>query len=82
MTPKEIIDNIPGLTRDQLSYFAKMGYIVPVKSKRGKNEYSEFSNKDFLVIKKAYYYIKSFGTKPQTAFEKAEIEYLQTELNI
>jgi hypothetical protein len=80
MTPKDIIDKIPGLTREQLSCYGKMGYVSPRKYKRGKNEYSEFSQKDSLVVQKAFYYIEEFGTKPKNAFEKARKELRQPEL--
>lgn len=80
MTPKDIIDKTPGLIREQLSYYVKMGYVAPRKHTRGKNEYSEFAQKDLLVIQKAFYYIERFGTKPKTAFEKAREELRQPEL--
>lgn len=80
MTPKDIIDKTPGLIREQLSYYVKMGYVAPRKHTRGKNEYSEFAQKDLLVIQKAFYYIERFGTKPKTAFEKAREELTQPEL--
>jgi hypothetical protein len=79
MGPKSIIQETPGLTREQLSYYVKMGYVRPRKYTRGKNEYSEFSEKDLLVIQKAFYYIESFGTKPKIAFEKARVELRQSE---
>lgn len=71
MTPKDIIDKIPNLTRDQLAYYVRMGYVNPRKYTRGKNEYNEFSEKDLLVIEKAFHYIKEFGTTPKIAFGKA-----------
>lgn len=80
ITPKDIIERISGLTRDQLSYYVRMGYIKPRKHTRGKNEYCEFSENDLLVIEKAFYYIESFGTKPKTAFEKGREELKQPEL--
>ena len=80
MTPKDIIEKIPGLTRDQLTYYAQMGYVTPRKYQRGKNEYSEFSENDLVVIEKAFYYIKEFGTKPKNAFERVREEPQQHEI--
>ena len=80
MTPKDIIEKIDGLTRDQLSYFVRMSYVNPRKYTRGKNEYCEFSKGDLLVIEKAFHYIDSFGTKPKFAFKKARKELKQPEL--
>ena len=80
MAPKDIIEKISGLTRDQLSYYVRMGYVNPRKYTRGKNEYSEFSENDLLVIEKAFHYIENFGTKPKIAFEKAREELKQPEL--
>ena len=80
MTPKDIIEKIPGLTRDQLSYYVRMRYVNPRKYPRGKNEYSEFSGNDLLVIEKAFHYIENFGTKPKIAFEKAREDLKQPEL--
>lgn len=82
MTPKDIIGKVSGLTRDQLTFYAKMGYVNPRKYTRGKNEYSEFSENDLLVIEKAFSYIQNFGTKPKTAFEKARADLKQPELNL
>ncbi|OGC07525.1 hypothetical protein A2V82_08985 [candidate division KSB1 bacterium RBG_16_48_16] len=81
MTPKDVIEKAPGLTRDQLSYFVKMGYVKPKKYTRGKNEYTEYSENDLLVIEKALYYIQTFDTKPKSAFEKAFVELRQPERN-
>jgi len=80
MTPKDIIGKIPGLTREQLTYYAKMGYVNPRKYTRGKNEYSEFSENDLLLIEKAFDYIEGFGTNPKIAFQKARAELKQLEL--
>lgn len=80
MTPKDIIEKISGLTRDQLTYYAKMGYVNPRKYTRGKNEYSEFSENDLFVIEKAFHYIEDFGTQPKIAFGKARKELKQPEL--
>lgn len=80
MTPKDIIEKIPGLTRDQLTYYVRMGYVKPRKYTRGKNEYTDFSETDFIVIEEAFGYIERFGTKPKFAFEKAHAGRLQSEL--
>jgi len=80
MTPKDIIERVHGLTREQLTYYAKMGYVKPRKYSRGKNEYNEFSEKDFLVIEKAFHYINNFGTTPKIAFGRARKELKQPEL--
>jgi hypothetical protein len=80
MTPKDILQKISGLTREQLSYYVKMGYVNPRKYARGKNEYSDFSENDLLVVDKAFYYIETFGTKPKIAFKKAREELKQPEL--
>lgn len=80
MMPKDIIEKISGLTREQLTYYVKMGYVNPRKYKRGKNEYSQFSENDLLVIEKAFHYIENYGTKPKIAFEKAREELKQPEL--
>ncbi len=72
MTPKEILERIPDLTRDQLAYYAKSGYVRPQKNQRGKNEYAEYSDDDYLVIRGAFDYINRFGTTPKLAFAKAK----------
>lgn len=72
MTPKEILERIPDLTRDQLAYYTKSGYVRPQKIRRGKNEYAEYSDDDFVVIQNACNYIHQFGTTPKLAFAKAK----------
>ncbi len=80
MTPKEILDRIPGLTRDQLAYYTKSGYVRPQKIRRGKNEYSEYSDDDFVVIRSAFDYIHRFETTPKNAFSKAKDALSEPEL--
>ena len=77
MTPKDIIEKISGLAREQLTYYVKMGYVNPRKYTQGKNEYCEFFQKNLLVIERAFYYIETYGTKPKTAFEKAREDLKQ-----
>ena len=82
MVPQDILDAIPGLTRDKLSYYERMGYIKPKKSKRGTLHYASYSEKDLLLIERAYYYINGFGSRPSIAFEKAQGEVNQPSLNL
>ena len=71
MSPKEILDRIPSLTRDQLAYYTKSGYVRPKRTQRGKNEYADYSDDDFLVLQSAFNHIDRFGTTPKLAFAKA-----------
>lgn len=82
MVPQEVIENIPGLTREKLSYYVNKGYINPEKEKRGSNYFNVFSKEDFLVIKRAFSYIKQFGSQPRIAFEKARKDLKEPNLNL
>ena len=62
------------LPQDKLTYFVRAGYIQPKKIKRGSLNYNEFSQDDLMLVKIAWDYIKSYGTKTSIAFEKAKAE--------
>lgn len=82
MNAGEILEQVDGLTNDKLTYFVRAGYIQPKKIKRGSLNYNNFSEKDLELVKHAWNYIKSYGTKTSVAFEKskAEIENPQMKL--
>lgn len=81
LAPQDILDAVPGLTRDKLSYYVRMQYVRPKKVKRGKQSYVEFSKKELLVIERAFYYINRYDSQPRAAFEKAWKENRQPSLN-
>ena len=74
MSPSEVLDIVNGLTRDQLSYYSRMGYVNTKKVRKGKNDYNEYTPKEVAILKKAYYKIDRHGTSPKRAFEKARKE--------
>jgi hypothetical protein len=74
MIAGEIIEQVEGLTHDKLTYFVRAGYLQPNKIKRGSLNYNDFSEDDLELVKLAWEYIKSFGTKTSIAFEKAKSE--------
>ena len=76
----EILDKVKGLTRDKLAYFVNAGYVKPKKVKRGTLYYNQFSEKDFLIIKCAWKYIKKH-MRVRSAFERAVKEYEQGKLS-
>ena len=82
MKPNEVLERVPSLGREQLSYYAQAGYISPKKHKRGKNEYNDYSENDLLVIEKAFYYIQTFDTKTKAAFQRARKELKQPQLKL
>ena len=82
MTPNDVLKSVTGLKRDQLTYYVRMDYISPSKYKRGNNDYTEFSDKDLEIIKKAYYLIEKFGTTPKKAFSIAQEQYNQPTFEI
>jgi len=78
MTPQDILNAIPGLNRDKLSYYTRMGYVQPRIIKRGTLNYTEYYKKDLIVMKKAFHYISKFGSRPSVAFEKAREDLEQS----
>jgi len=75
----EILDKVNGLTRDRLAYFIRGGYVKPRKIKHCTLFYNEFSKRDFLIIKRAWKYIKKH-MQVRAAFERAVKEYEEGKL--
>ncbi len=74
MNAGELLEQVEGLTHDKLTYFVRAGYIKPKKIRRGSLNYNIFSKKDLGLIKIAWGYIRTYGTKTNLAFEKAQEE--------
>lgn len=74
--------NVPGLSREQLSYYVKAGYVKPKTMRRGKYDYNDYSENDLLVIQTAFHYISEFDTQPKAAFERARNKLKQPQLEL
>lgn len=82
MTAGDIMEQVPGLTLDKLTYYVRAGYLHPSKLKRKSLFYNEFSKEDFLVIKKAWTYISDHKMRVRAAFELATRELGDAQLQI
>jgi len=82
MDAGEILAQVERLTHDKLTYFVRVGYIMPKKVKHGTLYYNEFSQQDLEIIKRAWEYITISDMRVRAAFEKArkEVEDLQLRL--
>lgn len=74
MTAGEIIENIEGLSRDRLTYYVRAGYVNPKKIRRGSLYFNKFSERDLLLISRAWEYIYKHDMRTRAAFERAERE--------
>lgn len=70
LSPKEVLEAVPGLTRDKLNYWALKRYIDVDVEKRGNRKYNYFNPSILPIIKKAYDYIIINKMKDSDAFEK------------
>lgn len=70
MSPKEVLDAVPGLTRDKLNYWALKRYVNVKVDRKGNRNYNYFSRKELPIIKKAYHYIIENKMKDNEAFKK------------
>ena len=82
MNAGDVIRQIEGLTHDKLTYFVRAGYVNPKKIKRGSLYFNEFSLEDFEIIKRAWHFITTFDMRTRSAFERAEKEYHDPQLNL
>ena len=70
MSPKDVLDAVPGLTRDKLNYWALKQYVDVKIEKKGTRKYNHFRPEDLPTIKKAYAYVMINKMKDSEAFEK------------
>jgi DNA-binding transcriptional MerR regulator len=82
MTTGEMIDQVPGLTLDKLTYYVRAGYVRPKKLKRKSLYYSDFSKQDLLLIKRAWQSISGLNMRVRAAFELASKELADAQLRI
>jgi len=81
MTAGEILSKVPGLTREKLSYYVRVGFVKPKKIRRGELDYNEFSEEDLWTISRAFELIRLYQTRPKAAFERSQKEYQQMRLH-
>ena len=74
MNAGEILQQVDGLTNDKLTYFVRAGYLQPNKIKRGSLNYNDFSETDLELVRIAWDFIMTYGTKTSIAFQKAKAE--------
>lgn len=77
LSPSEILQEIPEITRDELSYYVRMDYITPTKVQRGKLRYNDFSKENLKLLKHAHHYISRYQIFPRDAFKRAQKEIEQ-----
>jgi len=82
MNAGELLEYFKDLPRDKLTYFVRAGYLTPKKVKRGTLNYNEFSERDLLILQRAWSYIVTYGTKASIAFEKAADEVDSSQMRL
>ena len=70
MTTGEVLNKIPGLSKDILYYWEARGYIAPHKYQRGRVDKRNYSKKDFKIIAAMFKYYKQ-GFSPKICYQKA-----------
>ena len=82
MTAGDMIEQVPGLTLDKVTYYVRAGYLCPKKVKRRSLFYNEFSKEDCHLLKRAWKYISEQKMRVRAAFELAAKELKDTQLQI
>ncbi|MCB2141128.1 hypothetical protein KQH27_00305 [bacterium] len=82
MNAGELLKEVDGLTHDKLTYFVRAGYLQPRKIKRGSLNFNDFTLKDLKLVKIAWDYIQSYGTKTSMAFDKAKTELADPQMRL
>lgn len=75
LTPGEVLNRIPDLTRDKLNYWLLKGYIKPIIITKGIRRYNFYSEDSFKRIEIASELIIGQGVKDSYAFNRIENEF-------
>jgi len=65
-----VLKRVDGLTYDRLRYFVRAGYVRPRKIKRKSLYYSDFSEEDVELIKRAWEFISRGDVRTGAAFKR------------
>ena len=71
MRMAELLERVPGLTRNEVYYYEARDYIKPKKLKVGKIFRNEFFEEDFELISLMQEY-RDQGFTPRVSYEKAQ----------
>ena len=82
MTTGEIVEKVPGLTLDKLTYYVRAGYVVPKRVKRKTLLFNDFSEHDLLLVQHAWHYISRQNMRVRAAFDLANKELADAQLRI
>ncbi len=75
LSPKEVLEAVPALTREKLNHWVLKRYIYANIDQRGNRKYNFFKHKALPIIIKAYDYIMIKKMKDSEAFKKIHDEF-------
>jgi hypothetical protein len=67
-----VLKRVSGLTYDKLKYFVRAGYVEPKKVKKESLYYSDFSEQDVELIRRAWTLISKHDMRARAAFGRAK----------
>jgi hypothetical protein len=77
-----LLKRVPGLTYDKLKYFVRAGYVEPKKVKKESLYYSDFSEEDVELIRRAWTLISKHDMSARAAFARAKGQGRASQLSL
>lgn len=77
-----VLKRISGLTYDKLKYFVRAGYVEPKKVKKESLYYSDFSEQDVELIRRAWTLISTHRMRARAAFARAKEQGRASQLSL
>ena len=77
-----VLKRVSGLTYDRLKYFVRAGYVEPKKVKKESLYYSDFSEQDVELIRRAWMLISTHDIRAKAAFARAKEHGTTSQLSL
>jgi DNA-binding transcriptional MerR regulator len=73
MRASALMTNVPGITMDHLHNWERQGYLAPTKTRVGKKQVRDYSEREVTFIKIMWFYYRK-GLSPKNAHKSAREE--------
>jgi len=80
MRATAVMTNVPGITMDHLHNWERQGYLAPARTKVGKKQVREYSERETTFIRIMWFYYRR-GLSPKNAHRSAREELAKSSLS-
>ena len=81
MRASALMMNIPGITMDHLHNWERQGYLAPTKTRVGKKQVRDYSEREVTFIKVMWFYYRK-GLSPKNAHKSAREELAKSSSSV